>query len=252
VRAIQSVLVIAFLCSACEEREPVTDPRDLGRLGEADDEAQWDREEPAEGIAEAQPPQRRMPPQQPQQQPAQPGSDPRAPDRYTVRMETTEGPIVIDVTRAWAPNGADRFHALVREGYFTDIAFFRVLSGFMAQAGIHGDPAVAARWRDRRIQDDPVREHNTRGMVSYAMAGPNTRTTQFFINFGDNQNLDGMGFAPFGRVRDMAAVDRLYAEYGEGAPRGRGPAQGRLQSEGNAYLRAEFPELDYIRSATIE
>lgn len=175
----------------------------------------------------------------------------RAPDRYTVRLETTKGPILIDVTRAWAPHGADRFYELVREGYFTDVAFFRVIDGFMAQAGIHGDPAVNTRWRTRTIPDDPVRESNTRGMVSYAMAGPGTRTTQFFINYTDNSRLDSMGFAPFGRVRDMAAADALYKGYGEGAPRGRGPDQSRIQREGNAYLRAEFPQLDYIQRASI-
>ncbi|HBQ13927.1 MAG TPA: peptidylprolyl isomerase [Myxococcales bacterium] len=168
-----------------------------------------------------------------------------------MRLDTTKGPILIDVTRAWAPHGADRFYTLVREGYFEDIAFFRVIEGFMAQAGLHGDPAVNTRWRERNIPDDPVVQSNTRGMVSYAMAGPGTRTTQFFISFTDNSRLNSMGFAPFGRVRDMAVVDRLHAGYGEGAPRGRGPIQGRIQSEGNAYLRRDFPDLDYIRSASI-
>src|SRR5690606_32108513 len=132
---------------------------------------------------------------------------------------------------------------------FTDVAFFRVIDGFMAQGGIHGDPDVAARWRDKNIADDPVRQSNTRGMVSFAMAGPNTRTTQFFINLVDNTRLDGMGFSPFGKVRDMAPVQRLYSGYGEGAPSGAGPEQARIQREGNSYLEASFPELDYIRSA---
>ncbi len=174
-----------------------------------------------------------------------------APSAYTVSLETTEGEIVIDVRREWAPAGADRFYELVKSGYFTDVAFFRVVDGFMAQTGIHGDPAVAAEWRDRRIPDDAVRESNTRGAVSFAMAGPGSRTTQFFINLVDNARLDPMGFAPFGRVRDMSVVDRLYSGYGEGAPGGRGPDQTRIQREGNAYLRASFPELDYIRSARI-
>ncbi len=175
----------------------------------------------------------------------------QAPPQFAVELDTTKGSVVIDVTREWAPLGADRFYNLVRMGYFTDVAFFRVLDGFMAQGGIHGDPAVNRAWRDANIQDDPVRQRNTRGMLSYAMGGPNTRTTQFFINYGDNTRLDGMGFAPFGRVRDMRAVDALYKEYGEGAPSGRGPAQARVQSEGNAYLRQSFPNLDYIRSARI-
>lgn len=175
----------------------------------------------------------------------------RAPDQFVVELDTTEGPVRIEVTRAWSPNGADRFYNLVRVGYFTDIAFFRVIDGFMAQAGIHGSPEVNRAWRGANIPDDPPVQHNTRGMVSYAMGGPGTRTTQFFISFGDNSRLDSMGFAPFGRVLDMAPIDRLHAGYGEGAPSGRGPAQARLQQEGNAYLRAEFPELDYIRSARI-
>lgn len=244
------VLVSAALClvpllvSACQEApEPMFASQRGSRSAE--------RAEPEEGVAAAQPPQKQAPRPTPPAQQVQTG-DQRAPDRFTVRFDTTKGPILIDVHRDWAPYGADRFYTLVREGYYTDVAFFRVIDGFMAQAGIHGDPAMNTRWRDRRIPDDPVRQSNTRGMVSYAMAGPGTRTTQFFINFGDNTNLDGMGFAPFGRVRDMATVDQLYKGYGEGAPRGRGPEQGRMQREGNTYLRADFPQLDYIRSASIE
>ena len=176
----------------------------------------------------------------------------KAPDKFTVKLETTAGDILIDVDRSWAPKGADRIYNLVRAGYYDDVAFFRVISGFMAQVGIHGDPEVNKVWRNARIEDDPAgKQSNTRGMVSFATGGPNTRTTQFFINLVDNTRLDGMGFAPFGRVRDMAIVDQLHSGYGEGAPNGRGPEQGRIQSEGNTYLRANFPNLDYIRSATI-
>jgi peptidyl-prolyl cis-trans isomerase A (cyclophilin A) len=177
----------------------------------------------------------------------------RAPERFTVILDTTEGDIRLNVTRAWSPNGADRFYALVQAGYYTNVSFFRVVSGFMAQTGIHGDPAVNAAWRGANIPDDPVTQHNTRGMVSFATAGPGTRTTQFFINFVDNSRLDGMGFSPFARIEDasMAVVDRLHAGYGEGAPAGRGPMQARMQREGNRYLRAEFPALDYIRSVRI-
>jgi peptidyl-prolyl cis-trans isomerase A (cyclophilin A) len=174
-----------------------------------------------------------------------------APARYTVKLETTEGDILLDVHRDFAPRGADRFYNLVRIGYFDDVAFFRVIEGFMAQVGIHGNPRINQAWQGANIDDDPGRESNTRGMVTFATAGPNTRTTQFFINFGNNANLDGMGFAPFARVRDMAVVDRIHAGYGEGAPRGRGPSQGLLGRRGNEYLRAEFPELDYIRHASI-
>ena len=177
----------------------------------------------------------------------------QAPEEYTVRLSTTEGPVHIEVTRAWAPRGADRFYNLVKSGYFTDVAFFRVIDGFMAQVGLHGDPRVNAAWRDAKIEDDPVEMSNTRGMVTFATSGANSRVNQFFINFGDNSRLDPMGFAPFGKVRegDMAVVDRLYSGYGEGAPRGRGPMQGLIQSRGNEYLRAQFPELDYIESAEI-
>lgn len=175
----------------------------------------------------------------------------QAPAQFAVELDTTKGPLVIDVNRAWAPRGADRFHELVQSGYFTDVAFFRVIAGFMAQAGLHGDPAVTAEWRNKRIEDDPVTQSNTRGMVSFATAGPGTRTTQFFINFGDNSRLDGMGFAPFGKVRDMTVVDALYSGYGEGAPSGRGPAQGLIQRQGNAYLKKDFPKLDYIKSAKV-
>ena len=175
----------------------------------------------------------------------------QAPATYTVELDTTKGPVVIDVTRAWAPHGADRFYNLVRIGYFTDIAFFRVIQGFMAQGGIHGDPAINRHWQNASIPDDPVTQSNTRGMVTFATSGPNSRANQFFINFGDNSRLDPMGFAPFGRVRDMRAVDAFYDRYGEGAPRGRGPSQGLINAQGNRYLRAQFPQLDYIRSARI-
>ena len=175
----------------------------------------------------------------------------QAPAQYTVELDTTKGAIVIDVHRDWSPHGADRFYELVQSGYFTDVAFFRVIGGFMAQVGISGDPALNTEWRAKRIPDDPVKASNTRGTVTFATSGPDSRTTQFFINFGDNARLDGMGFSPFGKVKDMGPVDALYDGYGEGAPRGRGPAQGRLQAEGNAYLRENFPKLDYIKSAKI-
>src|SRR5262249_9456729 len=137
-------------------------------------------------------------------------------------------------------------------GFFKDIAFFRVLNGFMAQFGISGDPAVAAAWMHANIPDDPVRESNTRGRLTFATAGPNTRTTQLFINFGHNRGLDGQGFARIGEVTEgMSVVDSLYNGYGEGAPRGAGPDQGRVQSQGNAYLKSSFPKLDRVISASI-
>ncbi|MGH7699737.1 MAG: peptidylprolyl isomerase [Gemmatimonadales bacterium] len=176
-----------------------------------------------------------------------------AADTFRARFETSEGDFVIEVHRDWAPLGADRFHELVSSGYYDGARFFRVLPGFVAQFGIHGDPQVAAAWRERRIADDPVRESNARGTVTFATGGPDTRTTQVFINYADNGRLDAMGFAPFGRVVEgMDVVDRLHAGYGEGAPRGPGPDQSRIQAEGNAYLEREFPELDYVRRAAIE
>ena len=177
----------------------------------------------------------------------------QAPATYKVKFDTTKGAFVIQVTRAWAPNGADRFYNLVKNGFYDDVRFFRVISGFMVQFGINGDPQLSARWRQAQIKDDAVTQSNKRGMITFATAGPNTRTTQVFINFADNTNLDGMGFAPFGRiVSGMNVVDSLNAEYGEGAPRGRGPDQGKLQNEGNAYLAREFARMDYIKKATIE
>lgn len=175
-----------------------------------------------------------------------------APDTYKARFDTTKGAIVIEVNRADAPQGADRFFNLVKAGYFTDIAFFRVIPGFMAQFGIHGDPKLASVWRNARITDDPVKSSNTRGALTFATSGPNSRTTQMFINLVDNARLDGMGFSSFGKVVEgMDVVEKLNGEYGEGAPGGRGPAQMRVQTEGNAYLKKDFPNLDYIKSASI-
>jgi peptidyl-prolyl cis-trans isomerase A (cyclophilin A) len=177
----------------------------------------------------------------------------KAPDSFKVKFVTTKGDFVIEVTRDWAPNGADRFYNLVKIGYFKDIAFFRNIAGFMVQFGIHGSPAVNAKWREANIKDDPVTQSNTPGFVTYAQTGrPHSRSTQFFVNFGDNANLDGMRFAPFGKVVEgMDVVKSLYDGYGEGAPRGRGPDQGRVQEEGNVYLKKDFPKLDYIKTATI-
>ncbi|HEX9710102.1 MAG TPA: peptidylprolyl isomerase [Candidatus Thermoplasmatota archaeon] len=175
-----------------------------------------------------------------------------SPETYRVLFETSEGDFTVEVVRAWAPNGADRFYHLVRNGYYQGVRFFRVIEGFMAQFGIHGEPAVNSAWRDRTIVDDRVTQSNSRGTLTYAMRGPDTRTTQLFINFADNTQLDGMGFAPIGRVVEgMDVVDRLHAGYGEGAPRGRGPDQGRMHSEGNAYLERSFPELDFVQRASI-
>jgi peptidyl-prolyl cis-trans isomerase A (cyclophilin A) len=176
----------------------------------------------------------------------------KAPDDFKAVFHTTKGDFTVDVTRSLAPNGADRFYNLVKSGFFTDIAFFRVIPGFMCQFGIHGDPNISSKWANADIQDDPVKGSNTRGAITFATAGPNTRTTQLFINFADNTSLDGQGFAPFGKVTEgMDVVDKINGEYGEGAPNGNGPDQGRIQAEGNAYLKKDFPHLDYIKSVTV-
>ena len=176
-----------------------------------------------------------------------------APATFKAKFETSEGDFVVQVTREWSPNGADRFYNLVRNGYYDGARFFRVLDGFMAQFGINGDPAVNKAWMGATIKDDPVKQSNKRGMVTFAQTSqPNSRGTQLFINYADNSNLDGMGFAPIGEVVEgMAAVDSLYGDYGEGAPDGGGPDQMRITAEGNKYLNASFPKLDFIRTARI-
>jgi peptidyl-prolyl cis-trans isomerase A (cyclophilin A) len=182
-----------------------------------------------------------------------PSAPTTAPATYRVRFETNEGPFVVEVDRSLAPNGADRFYQLVSDGFYTDVRFFRVIPGFMAQFGINGDPAMTARYTGNTIQDDPVVGSNTRGTITFAMTSqPNSRGTQLFINLVDNVNLDASGFAPIGRVVEgMDVVDRLYSGYGEGAPRGAGPDQAQIRSQGNAYLTQNFPQLDYIERATI-
>lgn len=175
-----------------------------------------------------------------------------APATYKVKFTTTKGDFVVEVTREWAPRGADRFYNLVKHGFYDDVAFFRCIKGFMVQFGINGDPKVNQAWQTARIEDDPVKGSNTEGMITFATAGPGTRTTQLFINYGDNARLNGMGFAPFGKVVEgMKVVQDLNGEYGEGAPRGRGPDQGRMQAEGNAYLKQDFPNLDWIKTARL-
>jgi peptidyl-prolyl cis-trans isomerase A (cyclophilin A) len=176
-----------------------------------------------------------------------------APAVYKAKFATSKGSFVIEVHRDWAPRGADRFYNLVKNGFYDNARFFRVIDGFMVQFGINGDPNIAGVWRQADIKDDPVKQSNQRGMVTFATAGPNTRTTQVFINFGDNAALDGQGFSPFGKVvSGMEVVDSLYGGYGEGAPNGNGPDQGRIQQQGNAYLEKAFPKLDFVKTATIE
>jgi peptidyl-prolyl cis-trans isomerase A (cyclophilin A) len=184
--------------------------------------------------------------------PRSPAMTQTAPERFKARFETSKGDFIVEVRRDWAPQGADRFYTLVKNGFYDGASFFRVISGFMAQFGINGDPKVAVVWRTQAIKDDPVKQSNRRGWVSFAMAGPNTRTTQLFINYSDNSRLDSMGFSPIGQVIEgMDIVDRFYSGYGEGAPQGKGPDQARIQREGNEYLTRDFPQLDAVKKASI-
>ena len=171
----------------------------------------------------------------------------KAPDAYKVRLDTSAGPVVIQVTRAWAPLGADRFYNLVKSGFYDNVRFFRVIPGFMAQGGMNGDPAIQRVWGRANFQDDPVKQSNTRGFVTFAKTGaPNSRSTQIFINYGNNANLDAQGFAPFGQViSGMEAVDKFEAYKNV-------PDQGMITAEGNAYLQRDYPKLTVIKKATIE
>lgn len=178
----------------------------------------------------------------------------RAPDIYDVEFTTTKGNFVVEVTRAWAPLGADRFYNLVKHGFFTNASFFRVVPGFVVQFGISADPKVSAVWDTATIKDDPVRGSNKVGFLTFAMGGPNTRTTQVFINLRDNGSaLDGIGFAPFGQVTSgMDVVQKLYSGYGD-LPEmgGRGPSEEAISKGGKVYLDKNFPMLDTIKMATV-
>jgi peptidyl-prolyl cis-trans isomerase A (cyclophilin A) len=177
----------------------------------------------------------------------------RAPDIFQVRFETSKGDFIIEAHRDWSPHGVDRFYNLVRARFFDDSRFFRVRAGFIAQFGIPGNPLIAAVWKNQTIPDDAVRQSNTRGFVSYAMTGPNARTTQLFINLADNSRLDKEGFAPIGKIIEgMQVVDQLYAGYGEDAGGGmRGGKQGKIFEGGNVYLDREFPKLDKLMRARV-
>ena len=171
----------------------------------------------------------------------------KAPETFRAKFVTTKGTFVVEVKRAWAPIGADRFYNLVKNGFFDNIKFFRVVPGFVVQFGMHGDPAISAKWREANLKDEKVITGNKRGFLTYAKSGmPNSRSTQFFINLGDNSRLDAMGFSGFGHViQGMDVVDKLYSGYGEQ------PDQGQIAAEGNAYLNKEFPKLDSVEKATI-
>jgi peptidyl-prolyl cis-trans isomerase A (cyclophilin A) len=258
------LLLLAFSFS-CVDQEPAEPPEETAPETEVPEDSGLVDEVPAEIEAEPEPDEEAEP--EPAPTPVDKPSEiikvnpalmnpslakERAPEKFRVKFDTTKGSFTVEVDRSWAPRGADRFYNLVKIGFFQDIAFFRVLDGFVAQFGISGDPRISEKWRDANIKDEPVLVSNTRGFVTYAKGGPDTRSTQFFINLADNVNLDQMGFPPFGKVVEgMSVVDSLYSGYGEGAPRGRGPSQGLIQSQGNNYLNSQFSKLDYIKTASL-
>jgi peptidyl-prolyl cis-trans isomerase A (cyclophilin A) len=171
----------------------------------------------------------------------------QAPAEFKVRFETSKGPFVIEVRRELAPNGVDRFYELVQSGYYDEARFFRVVPNFVVQWGINRDPKVSRQWNQKYIPDDPVKESNRRGYITYAKRTVDTRTTQVFINLADNVSLDSTGFAPFGKVTEgMEVVQNLYSGYGQT------PQQNLIQLQGNAYLESQFPQLDYIKTARVE
>jgi peptidyl-prolyl cis-trans isomerase A (cyclophilin A) len=174
---------------------------------------------------------------------------PKAPAKYRVLFETTKGNFIVEVHRDWSPNGADRFYEAVQAGVYNKARFFRAVKGFMVQFGIPADPAVSEKWKENRISDDPMKESNRRGTITFAKPGaPNSRTTQVFINYGDNSRLDAMGFSPFGEVVEgMEVVDSFNQQYGEETTK----YQGQMYDEGNTFLDKAFPGLDEIVSATI-
>jgi peptidyl-prolyl cis-trans isomerase A (cyclophilin A) len=177
----------------------------------------------------------------------QAGADEKAPATFKVKFDSSAGPFVVEVHRAWAPNAADHFYTLVKNGFYDEARFFRVVPNFMVQFGIAADPAVQAKFK-ATIKDDPVKESNKKGYVTFAQtSAPDSRSTQIFVNYKDNSFLDSQRFAPFGQVTSgMDAVEKINAESGEK------PNQGSIQAQGNAYLKASFPKLDYVKKATIE
>lgn len=179
-----------------------------------------------------------------------------APDSFLVRLETSRGPVVIAAHRAWSPLGVDRFHFLVQHGFYDGARFFRVVPGFVVQWGISGDSALNDAWRNRNLPDEPVRQSNTRGRVSYARGGPNTRGTQLYVNLADNRRLDTtstFGFPPIGEVREgLALFDSVFAEYScRRGSQGTCPSQDSIQRKGAEYLGRVFPKLDYIQTARV-
>ena len=170
----------------------------------------------------------------------------QAPKSFKVKVTTTKGSFTLLCEKEWAPIGTDRFYNLIQQGFFKDVKFFRYVPGFVVQFGLAADPKISALWKDSNFKDDPVKQSNLEGYITFATSGPNTRTTQLFISLADNKRLDGMGFAPFGKVTEgMDVLKKLYSEYGET------PDQGMIEKEGNKYLDKNFPKMDYIKEMKI-
>ena len=193
------------------------------------------------------------PPNESRKAEAPAAKDEPPPEVFRVNLATSKGPVEIEVRRAWAPHGADHFYDLVKTGFYDGNRFFRVVRNFVVQFGISGDPRINRLWSTANLPDDPVKLSNAKGTLTYAHLGPNSRSTQLFINLKDNKSLDKQGFAPIGKViSGMETVERFYSSYGEMAPRGQGPDPSQIEVEGNAYLADHFARLDYIHKATIQ
>jgi peptidyl-prolyl cis-trans isomerase A (cyclophilin A) len=242
------ILAAAALLIGCKAKEPAAEPKPV-------ETAKTETPAPAPTPAETKPAAAEAKPA-----PAAPAAkagnllnpktlQEKAPEKYEVKFVTTRGEFTVQVTRAWSPLGADRFFNLVKGHFYDDSSFFRVVPGFVVQFGINGKPAVSAAWKHTEFPDDPVAQSNKRGYLSFATAGPSTRTTQVFINLKDNQRLDGMGFSAFGVVEGngMNVVEMLYDGYGNDG----GPEQDKIESQGTPYVKKGWPKLDYIKSASI-
>jgi len=176
-----------------------------------------------------------------------------APQLFTVKLDTSKGPVVVELHRDWAPIGVDHFYTLVKTGFYDDVRFHRVARNFVVQFGINGNPQTNHLWSTAELPDDAVKQHNRKGTLTYATRGPNTRTTQLFFNLKDNLGLDDQGFAPIGQVSSgMDIVESFYDSYGDMPPRGQGPNPGLIETQGNEYLQSRFPRLDYIKKAAIQ
>ncbi len=191
--------------------------------------------------------------EEPKKEAVAPPKQEQAPDVFKIHLDTSKGEVVIEMHRDWAPIGVDHLYNLVKLGFYDGDYFFRYIRRFIVQFGINGDPKINNTWRNVNLQDDPVTHSNVRGTLTYATAGPRTRSTQLFINLGNNAGLDKQGFTPLGKViGGMEVIDSLYSSYGEMPPDGQGPDPGKIEIQGNEYLTSHFPRLDYIKKATIE